>query len=136
MATAIITCLAARDATEVRYEFEAPCFLTAEKAVSLGLLIGELITNAVKYAHPAGVDGVITISSSSQDGATIDFDVTDDGVGLPEDFDPLRNSSLGFRMVRTLAEQLGATLSFQNYGLGFNCKLRMPYAVPTLKIVS
>jgi two-component sensor histidine kinase len=121
-----VSCLAGQEAFEIRYQFLAPCLLPAKKAICLGLVIGELVANAVKYAHPSGVAGVIEVKSSSQDGASIQFEVADDGVGLPDGFDALETAGFGLRMVRNLAMQLDATIAFENYGLGLNCLLRFP----------
>ena len=106
-----------------------------QQAVALGRLIGELVTNAVKYAHPAGVTGAIKLEAF-RSGDDIAIEVTDDGVGLPEDFDPLHSQSPGFRTIRPLAKQLGASISFENYGLGLSCILQIPHASRALKAVS
>jgi two-component sensor histidine kinase len=101
--------------------------LPLDKAIPLGLIVGELVTNAVKYAHPTGVKGIIRIESSRHNGAIV-IEISDDGVGLPEGLDPLAASGAGLAMIRTLAAQLGASISFDNHGLGLSCILRMPYA--------
>lgn len=91
IAQALVSSLTAKQQTTIQCVFPVTCVLPAEQAVALGLLIGELITNAVKYAHPAGVVGAITIEASRFDGDTIAIEVSDDGVGLPEDIDPLHS---------------------------------------------
>jgi two-component sensor histidine kinase len=101
--------------------------LPLDKAIPLGLIVGELVTNAVKYAHPTGVAGIIRIDSSRHNGAIV-IEISDDGVGLPEGLDPLATADAGLAMVRTLAAQLGASISFDNHGLGLSCILRVPYA--------
>ena len=65
----------------------------------------------------------------------IAIEVGDDGVGLPDDIDPLQSQSLGFRTIRVLARQLGASISFNNHGLGLSCVLHIPYAERALKSV-
>jgi two-component sensor histidine kinase len=101
--------------------------LPLDKAIPLGLIVSELVTNSVKYAHPTGVTGIIRIESSRHNGAMV-IEISDDGVGLPEGLDPLANADAGLAMVRTLAAQLGASISFDNHGLGLSCILRVPYA--------
>jgi two-component sensor histidine kinase len=108
-------------------DFPARFALPLSKAVPLGLMVGELVTNAIKYAHPAGVAGVIKIGSSRHTGAIV-IEVSDDGVGLPEGLDPQATGGAGFAMVRGLAAQLGASISFDDNGLGLSCALRIPYA--------
>ena len=101
--------------------------LPLDKAIPLGLIVGELVTNAVKYAHPTGVMGIIRIESSRHNGAIV-VEISDDGVGLPEGLDPLATDDAGVAMVRALAAQLGASISFDSHVLGLSCALRMPYA--------
>jgi two-component sensor histidine kinase len=131
-----VSSLTANERTSIRCLFPVRFVLPAEQAVALGLLVGELVTNAVKYSHPAGVAGAITIEASIHGDNTISIEVSDDGVGLPDDIDPLQSQSLGFRTIRMLAGQLGATISFDNHGLGLSCVVHIPYAGRALKAVS
>jgi two-component sensor histidine kinase len=116
----------ANESTRIVCDFSTAWFLSAEEAVALGLLVGELVTNAVKYAHPTGVAGVIRIEATAHGSDEVLVGVSDDGVGLPEGLNPLESCSLGFRMIRSLATQLGAKMSFQDDGLGLSCALQMP----------
>ena len=103
-----------------------PCHIPTHQALSVGFIVGEVVTNAVKYAHPAGVSGRVELSCHRRsEGATL-IQVTDDGVGLPEDFNPRKDGGLGLRMVRTLADQLGATLTFDSSGFGLTVRLLLP----------
>jgi two-component sensor histidine kinase len=136
IAQGLVTSLTANDHTSIYCLFPLRLVLPAEQAVALGLLVGELVTNAIKYAHPAGVAGAITIEASAHDDDTVAIEVCDDGVGLPDDIDPLQSQSLGFRTVRLLAKQLGASISFDSHGLGLSCVVHIPYAGRTLKAVS
>ncbi len=101
------------------------CLVAAERAVTIGLIVGELVTNAMKYAHPAGVPGAIAVDCR-RSGNTIVIEVADDGVGLPENFDPLKDAGLGLRLVRSLANQLRARLDFSQHGTGLSVSLRIP----------
>ena len=136
IANGLVSSLTANGQTTLHCRFSATCVLPAEQAVALGLLIGELITNAVKYAHPAGVMGAIKIEGSKSDDGAIAIEVSDDGVGLPDDIDPLHSQSVGFRTIRVLAKQLGASISFDDDGLGLSCVLHIPHAGRALKAVS
>jgi hypothetical protein len=62
--------------------------------VTVGLIIGELVTNALKYAHPSGVRRLIVVGCDTV-GETIVVEVADDGVGLPDKFDPRKNAGSG-----------------------------------------
>jgi two-component sensor histidine kinase len=136
IAQGLVTSLTANDHISIYCLFPLRFVLPAEPAVALGLLVGELVTNAIKYAHPAGVAGAITIETSTDNGDAVAIEVCDDGVGLPDDIDPLQSQSVGFRTIRTLAKQLGASISFENHGLGLSCVVHIPYAARALKVVS
>ncbi|NPV21761.1 GAF domain-containing protein [Bradyrhizobium sp. 81013] len=87
-----------------------PMRLPADHAVPLGLLINELVSNAVKHAYP-GRDGPIDISARDVDGC-LHLSVADQGVGLPDGFDIDRpRASLGFRMIKGMAQQLRGRLT-------------------------
>lgn len=114
------------DRTELTFRASGPCMATPDAAGPIGLIVSELITNAVKHSHPAGAPGKILVRCGPGLGGGIYVDVEDDGVGLPEDFDPWKDGGLGFRVVRNLAYQLGARLAFDMDGLGLKVKLIVP----------
>jgi len=75
-----------------------------ETAVPLGLIVNELLTNAVKHAFPDG-EGTVTVSLRKRNG-TVTLEVSDDGAGFPEDIDWESSPSLGLQLVRSLTEQI------------------------------
>ena len=92
-----------------------PMLLSADHAIPLGLLINELVTNAVKYAYPNG-DGVIEVSAREVDGH-LHVEVSDQGVGLPNGFDINEpQSSLGFKVVLGMVRQLQGHLTVTSNG--------------------
>lgn len=100
------------------------CMLPPDQVLTLGLLASELVTNSVKYAHPAGLPVQIEIQCRESAGL-LTVEIADDGVGLPENFDPATDGGLGFRIVRSLAAQLGAKLRFDSSELGTTVQLEM-----------
>ncbi|MES1183117.1 MAG: MASE1 domain-containing protein [Myxococcales bacterium] len=84
--------------------------LSVDYAITCGLIVNELTTNALKHAFPAGRHGGIAIAVRRLDSASIELSVSDDGVGLPESVDALRTRSVGLSLVVGLARQLGASL--------------------------
>ena len=106
----------------------APLDLSADLAVPLGLFVNELVTNAIKYAYPADHGdgrGEIRISASAAEDGSLVVTVADDGIGLPEGFDPAtERSSLGMRVVGNLVRQLDGTLRIVP-GKGARFELRM-----------
>ena len=89
--------------------------LPLKVAAPLGLILNELITNAIKYAYPGNADGEVRISVE-RSGGIATLRVTDDGPGLPQDFRPERADSLGLRIAFMLAEQIGGRLIFEEGG--------------------
>jgi PAS domain S-box-containing protein len=90
-----------------------PLQLPVNAAVPLGLIVTELITNALKYAYGPGREGVLRLVLRSQDEAgrpQLLLEVHDDGPGLPPDFDPADATSLGMRLVTLLSRQLDAVV--------------------------
>lgn len=104
----------------------APLVVSGDTAIPLGLLLTELVTNAVKYAYGEG-GGPVRIVTRCDDGA-LTMTVVDQGVGLPADLDPTvaRPTSLGMRMVNSLTRQLGGTLVFEDAGPGTRVMFSMP----------
>ena len=82
-------------------------------AIPCGLIINELITNALKYGFPDDKQGVIKVSMIKLDNGKMNLTVFNNGVDLPEDFDMTNLSSFGMRLVDILKDQLGAELSIE-----------------------
>ncbi|MGU3664871.1 sensor histidine kinase [Methylobacterium sp. A49B] len=107
----------------------APHRISADRAIPIGLLVNELVTNALKYAyppetHPQG--GEIRVKAEHQPGGLV-VEVSDDGVGLPADFEIGRASkSLGMRVVGSLTRQLGGSLTTPARGQGACFRLDVP----------
>ncbi|HEX6860913.1 MAG TPA: sensor histidine kinase [Caulobacteraceae bacterium] len=102
------------------------CFIDPDKAAPIALIVSELVTNAIKHAHPTGVPGKILVRCGEGLAGYVYVDVEDDGVGLPEDFDPWSGGNLGFQVIRGLAQQLNARLIFDAEGIGLKVKLIVP----------
>ncbi|WP_420266163.1 sensor histidine kinase [Candidatus Magnetominusculus dajiuhuensis] len=92
--------------------------LEIKRSVPCGLLINELLTNAVKYAFPNGRKGEIWLTMRTLPENNIEIIVRDDGVGVPLDMDIRSNDSMGFSLVTGLAEgQLGGKIELiSNHG--------------------
>lgn len=102
--------------------------LAPNRLNALGLFLTEALTNAFKYAHPAGAPGRIMVTFR-RNGHNLELESQDDGVGLPEGFNPHKDGGLGFRILRSLAKQMSATLSFPRCDVGFCLRLDLPVAV-------
>jgi two-component sensor histidine kinase len=106
---------------EISIQLE-PVEIPVEKAVPAGLILNELITNALKHGHSP--DGKIALRISLRtNNAQVELEVADRGCGLSKDIDPLSPSSLGLRVVQTLCKQLNATLQVdRDSGTTFSLK--------------
>jgi len=97
-----------------------------KRAVPLGLIANELVTNAFKRAFPENRGGTVSIRLERKEGSLL-FEVSDDGIGLPAGFDPEESRGFGMVLVLLLAKQLGATLSFASEpGAGSSFRLSLP----------
>jgi PAS domain S-box-containing protein len=79
-------------------------------AIPLGLIIGELLSNSLKYAFPNGRAGVITIGLRRGAGETFQLRLADDGVGIPEEVHFQKPKSFGFEIIHSLIGQLGGAI--------------------------
>jgi two-component sensor histidine kinase len=110
--------------------------IDAKRAVPLGLIANELLTDSLKYAFPDGRNGKIRLSMRREE-ADFVLEVRDDGVGLPADFAVGASAGLGLVLVEMLAQQVGGTLSVEsgnlpikNSGFSGACfSVRFPEAV-------
>jgi two-component sensor histidine kinase/CheY-like chemotaxis protein len=100
-----------------------PIRVETDKAVSIGLIVNELVTNALKYAYP-GEDGDIRIAFSRLPDASVELAVEDDGVGYASDAAP-RGSGLGTMIVNAMARTVKATVEFDRSHKGTRVVLKM-----------
>ena len=82
-----------------------------QRSVPCGLLINELVTNAIKHAFPDGRHGEIMVRTELIDSSLARIVVSDDGVGVPPDIEPGGvSASLGFQLIPLFVDQLGGEL--------------------------
>lgn len=115
---------------EHRLEFKGKSVLVpTDQAITIGLLLNELVTNAFKYAYPEGGGGPVSVSLSPAAGGAFTLSVSDQGAGLPEGFDIAKaGRSLGMRLLNSMTRQLGATLEVVRLDPGTRFELRVPPA--------
>jgi hypothetical protein len=87
--------------------------LTIDTALSCGLIINELVSNALKYAFPNNRSGGIRVSLRSSLDKHFILIVKDNGVGFPPDWDLNSANSLGIELVNVLVQQLQGTIELE-----------------------
>jgi two-component sensor histidine kinase len=98
--------------------------LDVKRAISLGLIVNELVTDSLKYAFPDGRRGRVKLCVS-RDGPELVLVVADDGVGLNPGLSAAGKSGFGLTLVRSLASGLDASFAIHSER-GVRFELRMP----------
>lgn len=107
--------------------------LTVDTAIPCGLIINELVTNALKYAFPQGQTGEIHIrflpdpASSLPDNPCYLLSVKDNGIGIPNQIDIFNTDSLGLQIICMFTQKLKGTISLNRMnGTEFNIVVPLP----------
>ena len=115
---------------------DVDCRVTPEQAQQIGLLVNEVIMNAVKHAHPTGLPVAISIGCHNGPDGRVLLTIADDGVGLPEDYDLRKPSGVGFRLIRSLADGLKADLAIESDSLGLAFRLKLPPGIKSRQLAA
>jgi len=91
-------------------------FLEVDRAIPCGLILSELLSNALKYAFPAGRQGIIRITASLDAAGDLDLIIGDDGIGLTPGFVLEHSKTLGLRLVHKLTDQLHGRITAASDG--------------------
>lgn len=109
---------------KVHMEALAGITMSTDRAISLALIVVELVTNAVKYAYE-GKAGPIWVAITRKDD-DVKVSVRDHGRGLPDGFDLAANGGFGMRIVQALASQLDAHVKPIRHDKGTEFVVRTP----------
>jgi PAS domain S-box-containing protein len=88
--------------------------LSVDTATTLGLIITEIISNIFKHAFSQNLNGEINFSFVDKPDSGFILTISDNGTGLPENFDIEKNSGLGMRLIHLLPKQIGADIQMLN----------------------
>jgi two-component sensor histidine kinase len=121
----VVSSIAGPDDVIVSFDLGASDGLAVDDVLPVGMMVSELVSNAIKYAHPTGLATALTVRSRQTREHTL-IEVRDDGIGLPEGFEPAKATGLGFRILRSLAAQIGANTTFDSTPLGLRVALMIP----------
>jgi PAS domain S-box-containing protein len=83
--------------------------MSIDQSIPCGLIVNELVSNALKYAYKGRKKGKLIVELK-ENGNEVSLKISDDGVGLPENFKFEKNDSLGVQLVYSLTEQLDGTI--------------------------
>ncbi len=97
-----------------------------DNAISIALIIVELVTNSAKYGYPDNETGKIWVKMQAEGEEHILISVRDEGVGFPDQFDPQKSRGLGMRIVQAFAKQLHTSLAFNTLSPGSEVKFIFP----------
>ncbi|MBV9692391.1 MAG: sensor histidine kinase, partial [Alphaproteobacteria bacterium] len=103
---AMVKSLSLQDRVGIVHRLETRCPARAEQVQPVTLIVGEIIMNAVKHAHPTGIAVQISIYCGRTASGRVLIEVEDDGVGFPENFDPRHGGGVGLKLIRQLAASL------------------------------
>lgn len=91
----------------IRFVLDVDSFdLPLSHSIPIGLIFNEAVTNAIKYAFPNHENGIINISLKTTDNKNHILIIQDNGIGLPADFDPYNNPSLGVKLMHGLSADI------------------------------
>lgn len=113
LVTRLMSMNASGETIDVEFDVE-PLTLDSERTVLCGLILNELVSNSLRHAFRGRGKGRISVELKAANPTMMSMSVSDNGVGIPPGFDPDQAHSLGLRLVRRLARQLGGTATISN----------------------
>lgn len=103
-----------------------PLRLPTDKAVSVGVIVNELVTNAAKYAYRDREVGEIRVKASQIEPGKIEIVVEDDGIGWTGE-GKIQGTGVGSRVIAATASGLGAKLAYDPVSQGTRARLQIEY---------
>ncbi|WP_392530826.1 PAS domain S-box protein [Nostoc sp. C117] len=114
------------DAIALKINIEEHILLGLDTAIPCSLIIHELVSNSLKYAFPTKRNGTICINFNQNNQNNFILIVSDDGIGLPSDFDLQKIDSLGLQLVDAFTHQLGGNINIKSdVGVEFQVKFTL-----------
>jgi PAS domain S-box-containing protein len=100
----------------IRLNLESePISLSVDQAIPCGLIVSEMVSNAIKHAFPGERSGTVTVHLNKVEQRNR-LTVSDDGIGIPADLDIYHTSSLGMQLITILTNQLDGELELVRQG--------------------
>jgi len=122
----LISALSSRERMELIWAASGECSVCSEHVLPICLIVTEVVTNSLKYAHPTGVDGKLMVGCHRDADGSLLVEVVDDGIGLPDGFDMATDGGIGAKTIRLLARQIGAQIALESESIGTEFRLQLP----------
>ncbi len=110
----------------VSTDTEAGIEIETARAVSVALIVNELIANAAKYAYKDRPTGDVWIKVFRSSERSVGISVRDEGIGLPDNFDPRKAKGLGMKIISSFLRQLDADLVIKRHTAGTEFLMTIP----------
>ncbi len=112
--------------TRIKIESEIDeMILNSDVLFPVGMIVNELLTNAVKYAFPGGRSGEIKVRIIRKDEKYIEINIRDNGIGLPDALEISNNRGIGLTLVKMMIQQINASIKINKIG-GTEFKISFP----------
>jgi len=109
-----LTNIYSRSGADIQSEIEADeIYLPVDQAIPCALIVNEILSNAFKHAFRGKNQGTLEVSVKQADDH-IKIVIRDDGIGIPKNVDVYRGTSLGLKLIRSLAQQLSGTVTIES----------------------
>ncbi len=131
----LVNSYAGRAGTVTGQHLPPQILLSVGQAIPCGLILNELVTNALKYAYPDGSPGEVMVELHESPNGRIRIAVSDQGKGLPANFDFQNAPTLGLRICAVLARQLSGVLTVEK-GLRTSFVLEFPRERPKVEVAA
>jgi two-component sensor histidine kinase len=110
----------------IEVEAEHGIDISTDRAIPIALIANELITNAAKYAYRSRPGGIVRVRLAQKDDGKVNLSISDEGEGLPVDFNPRSATGLGMRIVRAFAQRLEAEITVRRHDPGSEFQVSVP----------
>ncbi|MEO8302124.1 MAG: sensor histidine kinase [Rhizomicrobium sp.] len=126
IADALVSALSTSDQKVRVTHTGGDCMVLMRQVQPITLILCEIFINSMKYAHPSGVPLAMTVDCNVSGDGRLVLTISDDGVGLPEGFELGNRHGMGFRVMHSLAAEIGGELQVQSGQLGVSFRLSLP----------
>ena len=111
---------------DIQFDASGQFLFNTDRAINVALVVTELVANAAKHAYPDGGRGPIRVRVGRVDDTVVGISVRDHGSGLTPDFDIMKGTGFGMRLVKALVNQMHGQLRVERHPPGTEFVLEIP----------